>query len=441
MATIEAYSDPILERNTLSILIQSGETNLHYFHTLVPKHFTDESLQRLYTILRRIAIAGVQPTLEILRVELQKLYPKAVDIRTGLMDLYNQLVSAPILDDITYLVEQMLIFERVRMMLTGMQSTLNLLNNGDVVRSLSQYQEDALSLQITDRSLPVTRGSVFGSFDKRLQILEDKQANPDKYHGVYTGIGELDAVTSGLWKGELGFVFGKSGVGKSFFLLNCALHGYLSGLNVLVIPIEMPELQWSTRFDSRISHVPYEQFKRATMSDIEKVIWKDRIDQLRDLYPAHDRDIYLSHIPIGCTVTSVRAELEHYRRRNLPIGLLIIDYADLMSPPRTLFSEQSELTAIFRELKGIAIAYDIPIWTASQARKEAYNKVNLQMDDIGYAMGKIHVSDLVVGIGQTDDFKITNRLSLSVAKFRDGTYNKPIMLRANLAVAMIHDVS
>jgi len=439
MSKTETYADLILEKSVLAALIQNGESSMSYYDILLPKHFTDDNVRRLFTLVRRLAITGVVPNRETLRLELISLYAQTPEIRVGLLDLFDQFLIISVQTSITYLVERLIKFQRVREMFSSMKKCVALLENGDLDASLSQYQNDALTLQADDYNLPVTRGSIFNDFEEQYRILEDKQLYPEKYKGISTGIDELDDVTAGLWKGELGFVFGKSGVGKSFFLLNCAFYGYQAGLNVLVIPIEMPAHQWMLRVYSRLSHVPYELFKKGTMSDPEKFIWRDRVNQLKATYSVKGADILVSHIPMGCTTNSIRAELEYYRREGKPIGLLIIDYADLMSPPRVQYSEQSELTAIFRELKGLASAYDIPTWTASQSKRESYSKTVLSMDDVGYAMGKVHVSDLVVGLAQTDDFRITNRMNLSVCKFRDGVYNKPIVIKTNLAIAMINE--
>jgi replicative DNA helicase len=268
----------------------------------------------------------------------------------------------------------------------------------------------------------------------------DMQVHPEKYRGILTGVDGLDRLTGGLWNGELGFVFGKSGVGKSFLLLEFAFQAYRSGYTVLVIPIEMPLWQWERRFDSRISHVAYEHFKLGTLTPAEMDQWEKRIKIMEERYSSKGGDIFISHIPMGCTLGAVRVELEKLIQQGRPAQLLIIDYADLMSPPRQLYSEQGELTAIFRDLKGIAGAYNIPIWTATQARKEAYKSSYLSMEDVGYAMGKVHVSDLVVGIARSDESALTGRMFLSISKYRDGAYNKPIELKTNLALAMVNAV-
>jgi replicative DNA helicase len=432
------YSDPVLERNALAAILRDRE-GVRHLSQLLPKHFTDENLKRLFTLARRLTIdSGVAPTRETLRIELVSRYPKVKEVVEGILVMYDQLSALSIETPVSYLVSKLVDLARVRDVLSSTEQFLKRLDDGNVGEALRGYQEDAFTLQISDPATTVTRGEVIRDFEKRKQVIEDMSKHPEKYRGILTGIDMLDQVTGGLWDGELGFVFGKSGVGKSFLLLEFAFNAYRSGCKVLVIPIEMPLIQWERRFDSRISRIAYEHFKWGTLSSAEMLQWEGRIKVMKEKYTSIGGDIYIAHIPMGCTLGAVRAELEMLIRQGTPADLLIIDYAQLMTPSQQLYSEQGELTAIFRSLKGIAGAYNIPIWTASQAKKEAYKLSYLGMTDVGYAMGSVHVSDLAVGVARSDEHALADRMILSIAKYRDGAYNKPIELNTNLMMAMVN---
>jgi len=439
--TKDDYSDPILEKDVLGGLLQRPDEAAQYFLQLLPMHFTDANVRRLFIYARRLVIdSGITPDRESLRVELTGRFPGASEVIKGLLDIYDQLISLPVTAPLSFLVPSLINFARAREALSSVERLARGLEEGDIEAALQQYQEDALTLQAKDPTSTITRGEVIEDFEKRKQLIEDMARNPDKYHGILTGIDELDQLTGGLWKGEFGFVFGKSGVGKSFLLLEFAYQAYRAGYKVLVVPIEMPLIQWERRFDARITHVSYEAFKWGTLNPQEMAQWEQRIQTVKEKYSTKGGAVYISHIPMGCTLSAIRVELETYARQGSPIDLLIIDYADLMTPPRQLYSEQGELTAIFRTLKGMAGAYDIPIWTATQLKRDSYSKTNLTQEDVGYAAGKAHVSDLVIGITRSDESALSARMTLSVAKYRDGVYNKPIVLNTNLALAMVNAV-
>lgn len=439
--TEDDYSDPTLEKAVLGTLLRNPQDALPYFSTIESRHFSNDTIRRLFSYTKRLALdSGVTPSKETLRIVLLERYPGATDVIQGLLNIYDELLALPTTTSLSFLVTRLINFARARNAITSAKNLIEGLSGGEIEPALQKYQEDALALQAHDPSTFITRGEVIEDYEMRRELVLDMAANPDKYHGVLTGIDELDQVTGGLWKGELGFVFGKSGVGKSFLLLEFAYQAYRAGCKVLVIPIEMPLIQWERRLDARLAHISYEAFKWGTLTAAELAQWEQRIQVMKDKYTAAGGAIYITHIPMGCTLGAVRVELETFLQQGTPVDMLMIDYADLMTPPRQLYSEQGELTAIFKELKGMAGAYNIPIWTATQAKKEAYNSVYLNMSDVGYAMGKVHVADLVLGISRTDEGALSNRMNLSISKYRDGAYNKPIILNTNLALAMVNAI-
>lgn len=440
MERIDQYSDPDLERNTLAMLLQDGEAALRYFPRLLPRHFTDENVGRLFTLARRFTMrSGSLLVREVLRIELSTLYPTRLDVADNVLGMYDQLIAVPSETPPAFLVERLMNYARVRGMLGAVKRSIDLLDGGRMEDSLRVYEETALALQVADPSVFITRGEVIEDFEKRKALIADMQKNPDKYRGVQTGIDELDRVTGGLWNGELGFCFGKTGVGKSFFLLQIAYQAYLNGLKVLVIPVEMPLIQWQRRFDARMSKVAYNQFKWATITASEMLQWERCILQSRDNNYKRGARVFITHMPIGSPVSGTRTELERLIRQGSAVDLLVIDYGTLLIPLELGGSQQEKYTNIFQELKAIATSYDIPIWTAAQLRRAAYQSERVTSEDVGYAMGMVHVSDMAVGVSKSDADTLRKRLFLSIAKFRDGSYNRLITCRPNFGLAMIHD--
>jgi len=440
MDRIDQYSDPDLERSTLAMLLQDEEAALRYFSRLLPYHFTDENVIRLFTLARRFTMrSGSLLTREALRIELNTLYPVNLDVATNVLRMYDQLVVGPQGSPPSFLVEKLMKYARTRGMLNAIKRSIDFLDSGRMEDSLRVYQENALEQQAADPDVFITRGEVIQDFEKRKALIADMKQNPDKYRGVRTGIDEFDSVTGGLWAGELGFCFGKTGVGKSFFLLQAAYQAYLEGLKVLVLPVEMPLIQWQRRFDARISKVAYKQFKWATITDSEMIQWERCILHLRGTHYDRGARVFITHMPIGSPVSGIRMELELLLRRGVSVDLLVIDYGTLLLPLDLGRSQQEKYTNIFRELKAIATSYDIPIWTAAQLKQVAYRQERLTAEDVGYAMGIVHVSDMAVGISNSDTDTLRQRLFLSIAKFRDGSYNRHITCHPNFGLAMIND--
>ena len=436
MPKLEEYSDPILERNTLAALLQSQDI-FTFLDKIQPNFFTDETLRNIFILIKDTADqTGSIPSADTMQLSLTIQYPNNPELSSALLRTFKQLERTRVNSPLAFLYHNLVNFARARDMLTNIERSLNQLSDGDLENALSSYQDSALSLQSTDPTVKVIRGEFLADLQQRKAVIEDKKLHPEKYKGIYTGIDELDAATGGLWKGELGFAFGRTGVGKSFFLLEVALTAYKDLHKVLVLTIEMPKEQWQRRLDSRTSHVAYKQFKEGTLSHEEEIQW-DRMMGKLSSYAEKGARLWTNHIPLGCTLGGIRAELEYYKHIGEPVDLLVVDYGDLIQPPGQLWSEQAALTAIFRELKGFASIYDIPVWTASQAKQGTYRNSKMQVEDVFGAAGKAQISDLVLGISCTDEDKLQGRMFLHVTKGRDLEDIKPIMVRPRFDIAMI----
>ena len=103
----------------------------------------------------------------------------------------------------------------------------------------------------------------------------------------------------------------------------------------------------------------------------------------------------------------------------IPI-LIIIDYADIMRSTRSYDSLRHELKLIYEELRNLAMELKIPVWTASQANREAAEKEVVGLDSMSEAYGKAMVADVVVSLSRKQLEKSTGAGRLFVAKNRAG---------------------
>lgn len=433
----DQYRDPILEQHALAALLADQEAAIRYLPILLPAQFSDANIQRLFTILRRMVHRSSEiPSRTAFAIELRSLYPTRADLAEGVLAMYDYVVRLTPAASASDLVTKVIQYARVRQYFSDTIKTVDMLRDGQFEEGLSFFSNAALATQGTDPTMTVTRGEVIDDYEKRLALMADMRLHPEKYRGILTGLSTFDGVTGGLWDGELGFCFGRTGVGKSFFLLQVAYSAYIQNKTVLVIPIEMPLIQWQRRFDARLSKIAYEKFKWATLSEEEEARWSGA---MLDARAKHTGKIFVTHIPIGCPLSAIKLELEMLKQRGEPADLLVIDYGDLMSPQVAGHSEQNELTEIFQDLKGLATSSNIPIWTASQAKRSSKGVEQLTVEDVGYASGKANASDVVVGIAQSDTDDLARTLYLTISKYRDGSYNKPIICNPNFAISMIHD--
>lgn len=185
-----------------------------------------------------------------------------------------------------------------------------------------------------------------------------KLSGPDreKYLGAKSGFSDLDRYTTGLNKSDLLIVAARPGMGKSAFALNIATNVCRkSDRQVAVFSLEMSKEQLATRMLSSESLVGSGSLKLGRITGEEWVRLAKGADMLSRM------PIYLDDSS-GMTVPQMKAKL----RRMKNLGLVIIDYLQLMTTGRRNDNRVSEISEITRQLKLMAKELNVPVMTLSQ---------------------------------------------------------------------------
>jgi replicative DNA helicase len=106
--------------------------------------------------------------------------------------------------------------------------------------------------------------------------------------------------------------------------------------------------------------------------------------------------------------------------RSIDVDMIIVDYGDLLRPVRYLKEKRNELESIYEELRGMAVEYEAPVWTASQTNRSGLNAEVITMEAISEAFNKCFIADFIFTISRTIDDKVANSGRLFVAKNRNG---------------------
>ncbi len=191
------------------------------------------------------------------------------------------------------------------------------------------------------------------AYDK-LQKLSSEDS--DKYKGLSTGFKELDDITTGLNASDLLIVAARPGMGKTSFALNIATNvAKKSGKDVAVFSLEMSKEQLALRILSSEARVESKSLRTGQLSSDD---WA-RIAINADA---------LSNVPLYIDDTSGInvAEIKAKTRRLKNIGLIVIDYLQLMSSARRIDNRVQEVSEITRSLKIMAKELNVPVITLSQ---------------------------------------------------------------------------
>ena len=187
--------------------------------------------------------------------------------------------------------------------------------------------------------------------------------NPSDVTGVPTGYTKLDQMTSGLQPGDLVIIAGRPSMGKTALALNIAEHVAVdNGLPVAVFSMEMSATQLAMRMLGSIARVDQHKMRTGRLNDKE---WGDLSEAMGKL---HDTPIYIDEGG-ALTALEVRARARRLKRQYSQLGLIVIDYIQLMAASSHGENRATEISEISRSLKAMAKELDVPVVALSQLNR------------------------------------------------------------------------
>ena len=198
-----------------------------------------------------------------------------------------------------------------------------------------------------------------GILHETFKNLDHIASNPGSVTGVASGLIDLDEITSGFQKGDLVIIAGRPSMGKTALALSIMRNAAIDfKVPVGMFSLEMANHQLAQRLlcaEGRVdSHL-------VRTGKLPKNQWKNLSLAVGSLAEA---EIYLDDTP-AITILELRAKARRLKaEKNL--GLLIIDYLQLMQGPRNIESRQQEISNISRSLKALAKELNIPVIALSQ---------------------------------------------------------------------------
>jgi replicative DNA helicase len=220
--------------------------------------------------------------------------------------------------------------------------------------------------------------------------------------GVPTGFVDLDDKTSGLQKGDLIIVAARPAMGKTSLCLNIAQHASIKGGETVgVFSLEMSKEQLVLRMLCSDARIDSHRLRTGRLTEKD---WA----RLAKGY----QDLSASKIFIDDSASSTPLEMRAKCRRlkaEYGLGLIIVDYLQLMSGGGRIENRQQEIAGISRSLKGLAKELEVPIIALSQLSRapEARTDRRPQLSDLRESGAIEQDADIVMFIYREDEHKPT----------------------------------
>ncbi len=192
--------------------------------------------------------------------------------------------------------------------------------------------------------------------------IEQLEANDGRMiTGVATGYSYLDEITSGLQKGEMIIVAARPSMGKTSLALNIAENIVMRDTPVALFSLEMSRQQLVQRLLSSRASVSGHDIRRNMLGDREM---EALIQATNDLM---GKPLFIDDTP-GLTITQLRAKARRLKQSE-NIGVVLVDYLQLMTTGKRAESRQQEVSEISRGVKALARELDVPVVCLSQLNR------------------------------------------------------------------------
>lgn len=262
-------------------------------------------------------------------------------------------------------------------------------------------------------------------FSKIFLELKEKSFNPT-LSGISSGFYDLDAFTQGFQKSDLIIIAGRPSMGKTALSLNIGLN-IVKTLKIPVIffSLEMSKEQLIYRLLTQETKINSNRLKTGNLYQDDWVKLHPIIQNLSSL------PLFIDDTP-NPSIQDIRAKIKKIILEQMKIGLIIIDYLQLMQNSQFSSSNRTqELSQITRSLKNLAREFEVPIIALSQLSRSVENRTNKRpiLSDLRESGSIEQDADLVLMLYRENYYSSTNTISstqksdtveLIIAKQRNG---------------------
>jgi replicative DNA helicase len=193
--------------------------------------------------------------------------------------------------------------------------------------------------------------------------------SPNAITGVATGFSDLDDKTSGLQSSDLIIIAGRPSMGKTTFAMNMAENAAVGHkIPVAIFSMEMPGTQLAMRMIASLGRINSHRMRTGKLDDDD---WPRLTSAVNLLSEA---PIFIDDTP-ALTPMELRTRARRIKREH-GLGLIIVDYLQLMQSSEMNENRATEISGITRALKGLAKELDVPLIAMSQLNRSLESRTD-----------------------------------------------------------------
>lgn len=252
-----------------------------------------------------------------------------------------------------------------------------------------------------------------------LEKIEKASKSKGTVTGIPTGFIDLDYKTSGLQPSDLILVAARPSMGKTAFVLNIAQHvAFKQNRTVAIFSLEMSKEQLVNRLLAMESHVDSQNMRTGNLKDED---WTKLVEGADIIGKSN---LIIDDTP-GISIAEMRSKCRKYKLEH-NLGIIMIDYLQLMSGSGKSDSRQQEISDISRSLKALARELQVPVLALSQLSRAVEQRPDHRpmLSDLRESGAIEQDADVVMFIYRDDyynkDTEHVNEAEIIIAKQRNG---------------------
>ena len=245
----------------------------------------------------------------------------------------------------------------------------------------------------------------------------------------------------GVPRKTLNIALAGTGVGKSLFMCHVASSALVQGYNVLYITMEMAEERIAERIDANLLDVPIDQLDKLPKNTFSL--------KVQEIARKTQGKLIIKEYPTGSAHSGhFRALLNELKlKRQFEPDLIFIDYLNICASSRMkgmggAINSYSYIKAIAEELRGLAVEFDLPIFSATQTTRSGYSNSDIGLEDTSESFGLPATADLMFALITTEELERQGQFAVKQLKnrYNDPTLHKRFVVGVDRSKMRLYDV-
>jgi len=406
----------MIEETILNHIVTNDEFCRKVLPFLKEEYFVTPSNKILFNVVKNFIDAyNSVPNKVTLMLEVDKLSVNE-DQYKEVIETIDKIQDDPKVDQ-QWLVDQTEKYCQDRAIFNAIRESITIIDGGNKDKkdkgAIPQILTDALSV----------------SFDTSIghDFLENAEDRYEFYHKAESKL-EFDLemfnkiTRGGIPKKSLNVILAGTGVGKTLFMTHCAA-GHLSlGKNVLYITMEMAEERIAERIDANRLNL--------TMDELHELPKESYLKKIENLKKKTNGRLIVKEYPTSA------AGAGHFRhlinelkiKKNFLPDVIYIDYINICMSMRlklgSSINTYSYIKAIAEEIRGLAVEYNVPIFTATQTNRDGYSNSDPGLENTSESFGLPATADMMFALVSNEDMEAIGQMMVIQLKNRYNDVNK-----------------